>query len=258
MKKMRKIIPAFAMLMVAAIMMSTASFAWFSLGTTATATNMQIQAQADSSLVISLDATTAAFLTADASVEFAAATNVLTPATHDDTYDYGLKTITNATEAVDPSSGKAPSATFGNVTKNTHFVDYIVYIASAGGDLPGKNLTVTVNASAITEYLHNAITIDFLVATTKSATPAYVDSINVVEAKETPTKELTLTNGVTIPEAAREGDAAVRDYFTVIMRVYFDGDLEEGTTGKNYVRNAMVTELEAVLGVNFAAVTPTP
>lgn len=53
MKKMRKIIPAFAMLMVAAIMMSTASFAWFTMSASVTAEGMQVKAQAAGGLVMS-------------------------------------------------------------------------------------------------------------------------------------------------------------------------------------------------------------
>ena len=53
MKKMRKLVPAFAMLMVAAIMMSTASFAWFSMSASVDATGMQVKAVADGGLVMS-------------------------------------------------------------------------------------------------------------------------------------------------------------------------------------------------------------
>ena len=48
MKKMRKLIPALAMLLVSAVMMSTASFAWFSMNTTVTADGMSITAKNDS------------------------------------------------------------------------------------------------------------------------------------------------------------------------------------------------------------------
>ena len=54
MKNMRKLVPAFAMLMVAAIMMSTASFAWFSMNTTATATGMSVTAKSEGGLAIGI------------------------------------------------------------------------------------------------------------------------------------------------------------------------------------------------------------
>ena len=46
MKKMRKIIPALAMLLVSAVLMSTASFAWFSSNSTATAKDITVNVQA--------------------------------------------------------------------------------------------------------------------------------------------------------------------------------------------------------------------
>ena len=56
MKKTRKLIPALAMLLISAVMMSTASFAWFSMNKQVTATGMQITAQSDNVwLVINTD-----------------------------------------------------------------------------------------------------------------------------------------------------------------------------------------------------------
>ena len=52
MKKMRKLLPAFAMLLVSAIMLSTASFAWFSTNTRATAGGMKVQATTSGGLAI--------------------------------------------------------------------------------------------------------------------------------------------------------------------------------------------------------------
>ncbi len=49
---MKKIIPALAMLLISAIVMSTASFAWFTMSKSVTAEGMSVKAQASSSLVI--------------------------------------------------------------------------------------------------------------------------------------------------------------------------------------------------------------
>jgi len=46
MKNMKKLIPAFAMLLVAAVLMGTSTFAWFSMNTQVTAEQMQIKATA--------------------------------------------------------------------------------------------------------------------------------------------------------------------------------------------------------------------
>ena len=53
MKNTRKLIPALAMLLLAAVMMSTASFAWFTMNDTVQASNMQVTAVAPASLWIS-------------------------------------------------------------------------------------------------------------------------------------------------------------------------------------------------------------
>lgn len=53
MKKMMKLVPAFIMLLVSAILVSTASYAWFSMNTQVKATGMQIQAKSEGGIVIS-------------------------------------------------------------------------------------------------------------------------------------------------------------------------------------------------------------
>ncbi|MBP5312373.1 MAG: hypothetical protein J6112_06030, partial [Clostridia bacterium] len=52
MKKLMKLVPAFIMLLVSAILVSTATFAWFSMNTQVTATAMQVKAVAEDGLLI--------------------------------------------------------------------------------------------------------------------------------------------------------------------------------------------------------------
>lgn len=52
MKNTRKLIPALAMLLVSAILMTTASFAWFSMNTTVTATGMQVTAKSNATFLL--------------------------------------------------------------------------------------------------------------------------------------------------------------------------------------------------------------
>jgi hypothetical protein len=44
---MKKLIPALALLIISAVVMSTASYAWFSMNTQVTATGMQVKAQVE-------------------------------------------------------------------------------------------------------------------------------------------------------------------------------------------------------------------
>jgi hypothetical protein len=69
MKKFRKLIPALAMLLVSAVLMSTASYAWFSMNTQVTATGMQVKAVAEDGLLIKNE------LDADAQANWKASTN---------------------------------------------------------------------------------------------------------------------------------------------------------------------------------------
>lgn len=50
---MKKLIPALCMLLIAAALMGTSTFAWFSMNTQVTATGMQVKAQAEGGIVIS-------------------------------------------------------------------------------------------------------------------------------------------------------------------------------------------------------------
>lgn len=58
MKATKKIIPALVMLLVSAVLLSTASYAWFSMNTQVTATGMQVTVQAPASLLISTESDT--------------------------------------------------------------------------------------------------------------------------------------------------------------------------------------------------------
>lgn len=52
MKAMKKLIPSIIMVLISAMMLSTASFAWFSMNKTVTATGMSVKAQAPATLLI--------------------------------------------------------------------------------------------------------------------------------------------------------------------------------------------------------------
>lgn len=52
MKNLRKLIPAFAMLLVAAVLLGSSTFAWFSMNTTVTATSMSVTAKSDQTFML--------------------------------------------------------------------------------------------------------------------------------------------------------------------------------------------------------------
>ena len=143
MKKMRRLIPAFAMLMVAAIMLSTASFAWFTMNEQVTASGMQIQAKSTGSLIIGNeplqydDVKT----TADLNTSVAQALKPIT-------YSTGWK-LSNGT--VDPFTGLVSVVPSGeqalvgipsNFVDTEYFVDRHIYIGSAGDALTNQSLSI--------------------------------------------------------------------------------------------------------------------
>ena len=287
MKKMRKLIPAFAMLMVAAIMMSTASYAWFSMSTTATAKGMQVKATASSSLIIAGDQTIGTLLNAGQEYEFPdfGSSNpipTLTPVTYDRDANPATGTLykPNSTEAIDPITGQLQTgnaATTVATNAGTDYVDYEVYVAASGTEpLAITNMTANVKIAEGTtlKYIHNAITIDFWTVTVNANgaevadTKAFHDRTNLLAASGTTGSNVILT--VTeIPQfdGAANANATGTDNvecLKIIMRVYFDGALVDDSTintetcpdGKTYVRNLTAVLDAAGFTVSFTANKP--
>ena len=108
MKATKKIIPALVMLLVSAVLLSTASYAWFSMNTTVTATGMQVTVKAPTSLLISNTSATTGFGSTvnlsndikDALLTFAPVAYAGVPSVgeyaEDETDDNKLKTSTNS------------------------------------------------------------------------------------------------------------------------------------------------------------------
>ena len=276
MKKMRRLIPAIAMLLVSAVMLSTASFAWFTISTSTQVSGMEVTAVAGSSLLI-VDAkrtndnpiTVGDFKQANGILALSKITAPLKPATYIDkdvpeldeegaptggTVKYhGIQYLSNAGD-VNPATGLMndnKTANYVDVTgtgDGTYYYDYIVAIGSAGDAVTGA-LTATVDPT-ITKTLHNATTIDFLVANNKTDAPTFVARVNFYDAKNTTGKNVVDLGSRTIPLTIQEEE--LNDYIVIIMRVYFDGALENvQERGTTYVRNAYASTAGAAFGVTF-------
>lgn len=267
MKKMRKLLPAFAMLLVSAVMMSTASFAWFSMSTTAAADGMQVKATASSSLVISGTKQASDFATADQDFTFTLGTvPTLTPITHNNSADGKLYAPENTNE-IDPVTGALKTGNdLVELTGNAgQYYDFKVYVAAAGTTpitMTDFTATVTTDATAL-KHIHNAITIDFWVAPVTNGsvgTAAYQGRTNLLAAKGTGGSVVSLKQTV-IPqlygETEVQGDATV-DCLEITMRVYFDGALLDDTTTTSttdtYIRNLTAVLDAAGFAVKFSAV----
>jgi len=124
MKQFKKLIPALAMLLVSASLMGTSTYAWFSMNTQVTATNMQVKAVAEDGILISNVDKGSWTNSADAKVTSAVLVPTSTAGTT--TPAWAHNTSTNADEA---QANQASSTyedltlTWSNTTSGEGFVD---------------------------------------------------------------------------------------------------------------------------------------
>lgn len=175
---------------------------------------------------------------------------------------YALKYLAN-THAVGHESGLPKKDAEGNAValaftpvpedgKEAYFIDYTVYIASAGVALPAASLTATIVLPTPLDADHkyaNAVSIDFYVGTADAA--GYRGTASVKSAA-TPVE--LFPSGGTVPLCS-EGS------ITVIMRCYFDGALTytDEETGKEraYINSFAARTDGIAFGVDFVATDAT-
>lgn len=246
------------MLIVAAVLLSTSSFAWFSMNRTVTANNMQITAKASSSLVIAQTLGTG--VGTDVTTTFETAANVLVPATHDALMASGLKRVTNP-GAVHTGTGlsNGTALEYTNATdtgSDKSYIDYVVYIASSGGELLTQDLTAVLTATSGGDT-HGAASIDFYVSTDANL-GTFAGTLNVAEKDPvtndgtTVRESLVVLSNSTIPVNGQD-----TTYLKITMRCYFDGALLK-SAGQAYVYSNTVTTSNLLLTVNFTAADHTP
>lgn len=235
-KNFRDIRNAVFMLCIMLAMLSTATFAWFSMNDRVSATGMQVQAKSKGSLVINIDDPVPQNSTTT-DVDFAeeSATKLIPV-----TYDSGWKIVADPS-TVDKTTGSPEAATTDvTMVKDTHYVDRLVYIASAGEEMEGQILSATVTATnTSTELSAKAITVAFYVNNDAPAANAAPDKVVRVATGETEVK-----TDVQITSCA---DAA--GGIPITMRIYFDGAASNGGTA--YINSAEVPTEGSVVTVEF-------
>ncbi len=296
---MKKIIPALAMLLISAIVMSTASFAWFSMNQSVVADGMEITAMASGSLIISKSNAAAQFA-GSSTTSFDDATSAeitnYVNATH---YDSTGKWVWADPDlmTVDPDKGTATpvgSSTYTiledgdrtpatTLTGTQYYKDYIVYIASAGDAIEGQTLTASVTFPKVpdsTNETRKALSVAFFVlgdeavgyngtngqyttwkvqntvAMEGAAIATYLDGEDTADTAGNPVSTVTLATGKDIPAAVTgTGDKTV---IPVVMRVYLDGEANDGATDPTcYVNSAKIDTSGLSVSVKFA-VSKTP
>ncbi len=235
-KNFRDIRNGVFMLCITLAMLSTATFAWFTMNDKVSATGMQVQAKSKGSLVINMDdPVPQGSITTDVDFDDADATK-LVPVT----YSNGWKIVADPS-TVDKATG-SPDAPLTDVVmvEDVHYVDYLVYIASSGEPMQGQVLSATVDFAEANDILANkAITVAFYVdndAPAASAAPDEVVRINVGEAE--------IKADLEIDSCANSAGGV-----PITMRIYYDGAASNG--GKAYINSTDVPTEGATVTVTF-------
>lgn len=264
-KALRKqLMAAIAMVVVAAVALSSSTYAWFASNSTVSATNMQVTATTSGSLVITnsqLPVETTGTITVASSDDGPTA---LIPTTHNLTLasTTGLVYNTNPGQ-VSASTGLQENIinelTFEEATNgpgNPYYVDYTVYIASSGQELANQDITIELT-NEIDNSLMGATSVDFYAKTVTETGSVPVNSDNFkgtlnlagkdASANDMSDKTSQKITNITIPKSGT-GEA-----IAVTMRVYIDGALKE-TESSTYVKNIKVSDISnKTLGVSFTA-----
>ena len=240
------------------------------MNSTVTANGMQVKAQASSALVIAGPSLGSGVGTLT-SITYNTSVTTLTPATHDDSFNTKLKYCANA-DKVDAATGYAidgETLTFANAantTDNTYYVDYVCYIAAAGGAMSNQDLSVRLTLPDAAAYnalgdTTRAISVDFYLKEDSTDLGTYKGTLNLTGlTSSTPYQSTTPVNLLENGTIPKNGSSS--DYIQVTMRVYYDGNLEKSAVSGNtpaqaYVYSNQITLSEVNFGVLFTSSTNT-
>ena len=129
MKNTRKLIPALAMLLVSAVMMSTASFAWFSMNSKVTVSSMTVKATASKNLLISDQAEGS--YAASLALTTTATTMVPTSTAATTTSDF-FKIKETGTNMEADSSAYGEDTVFEKAVEGTDYIHEVMFVKSTG------------------------------------------------------------------------------------------------------------------------------
>ena len=162
MKLSRKLIPAFAMLLISAVLMSTASFAWFSTNTQATAEGMSVTVASARNILISNDnvtfASSAEFDVDAASLEPASAVAEASPEF------FYMETAGSGMTAENAGYGSNP--VFAAGVENTHYITFTAYLKVVGEEAAGATIIPTITFSHTASPVYPALRVLFVVDNT--------------------------------------------------------------------------------------------
>ena len=166
MKKSLKLIPAIAMLLISAILVSTATYAWFSMNTTVTAQGMSVKARAEDGLVIA-PAVTGTYNQSATSVKTTVAE--LYPGSTADLVKWWHSVSTNPAQAnteqayTEGTEWTANSGTYGNYVIHDFYIRSSAATALTVSSLDITGVTVSVNGGGALQDLSPAIRVGIMI-----------------------------------------------------------------------------------------------
>lgn len=288
---MKKLIPAFALLLISAIVLSTSSYAWFTMNSTVSASGMQVKASAGTGLVISLwdnDAKSGAGSDAKGWTIPAASVNAsewnteravdtIEPTSTINAIDWYTAVAEKESESDAKGDVYTASTAFTNKYASTlYYYDKLEVKTNDGNSISDKSLVITsIEVNDGTDASHAAKSGDLnkalrvaLVVTCNSTTttyffaPSYTDypDVNGVkkasgtgyEAVKMSTVDAIKNNLYAGTDQITLSENTIYGSTTVEMYVYYDGEDENCFTN-----NTLAGLDELSVSINFKAAETT-
>ncbi len=230
------------------------SLAWFAQNKDVSANGLSANVKVSPNLIIAKDVETITKgeLIFDIDFNGVARSNMIA-VTHDDAIPATfLKYVTNH-YAVNTHTGNVKDGAtlefeaVPDKDNEAYFIDYTVYIASAFEALDIDSLTATIIMPDSVDTYHPyfyAASIDFYLE--EVSLENFCGTTSLANCLKDGGGVNLFPNGTTVP-------LNTDGYFTVIMRCYFDGALQDEDTGYAYVNSYTVKSDDVVIGVQFVA-----
>lgn len=233
----KTILPALAMLIVAAVMLSTASYAWFAMSTQVSVENVNVSIKSDSSFLMISQSNDLATIRANKATNIPVNNNPkadLLPIAYDDTQNTGdlLEQFANVTtwyhQVADSAAGSTSSTGKTYLTGEDNFDDYVYastfYLAVAEGSNPMEKLRAKVsikNGDATGDEAIRVLIVTQTATTTLQTTSIYgADGFDTVDLGTVP------------------NNAAVQ----VDVYIFYDGNDESVfTNGISYITDSTIS-----------------
>lgn len=260
MRKMMKLVPAIIMLLVSMIMVSTATYAWFSMNTTVVAQNMQIKAVSETrflQIVNNTDAfdNSAAQTEADADI---ATKNVRPTSAVSAFTTTSITALTDSDDASDIKFVEAFSNDPATSTRATNYTD--VTTAAKASDATNVYTLINIfkvrlNPTTGISSANNLTVQDVTVTATASAKVQLLPAVRVLVVCG---EEWALwSNGASVASsnsnviaATVTDDVSPNTATTITVYIFFDGESASTTTNNATTVGTDGYDIELTLGVN--------